>query len=267
MHETTARALNPIELSHSRYLDALTAFRPESCLSMTAGAAEGGGDAGAGGGQGGQGGAGGGSGDGGGGDAGSSGQGGSQDDGMAVDSQGRKLGYPKDTPLTAMSAEQQAAYWQHQAQKHEGRYRNLAGDRSFDDTKKALDEYERIQKEQMTPAEQALTEAREKGKTEGLASARTETASAIFRAALETGGITGADLEELVSNFNVANYISDDGVETAKITTFAKRFIPSGTDNTQRRRDFGGGQRHEGQPARGAAGRAEAERRFGTKTK
>lgn len=181
--------------------------------------------------------------------------------GNAIDTDGKDLGYPKDTPVAQMTDTQRGAYWQHQAQKHEGRFKNLVGDRSFDDTKKALEEYERIQKEQMTPAEQALTAAREEGQKAGLTAARSEAASEIFRGALAAGGLPETDINDLVSNLNVGNFISDKGIETSKLTEFAKRFTPSGKDTTTQRRDFGAGRRQEGQPARGAAGRAEAERR------
>lgn len=242
------RALSPVELSHSRYLDALIAFRPESCLRM--------------------------------------------DDppvptpptptppapvptpptppapapgtppGNALDDQGKDLGFPKDTPVAEMKAEQQTAYWRNEAQKHQGRYKNLTGDRSFDETKAALEEHAKFQRDQQTPAEQALADARTQGKTEGLTAARTEAASAIFRGALEAGGIPEADIEELATNFNVGNFIGDNGIETAKITAFAKRFTTPGTGTPPTRRDYGAGQRPPGAPARGAAGQAEADRRF-----
>lgn len=253
------RALNPVELSNSRYLDALSAFRPNTCLAMTAGAAEGGAAGGDGG------------------DAAAQAAAAAataaaaaaakaETSKNALDEQGNDLGYPKDTPVAQMTDGQSAAYHRHQSQKHEGRYKNLVGTRSFDDTKKALEEYDRIQKEQQTPAEQALTAAREEGQKAGLTAARTETASTVFRGALEVGGLPPADIDELVANFNVAGYITDAGVETAKINAFAKRFTTPGTGTTRPPRDFGAGTRTGGAETRGAAGKAEATKRFGTKT-
>lgn len=251
MQDTLAigRALNPTELTNARYLDALIAFRPETCLRMEeSGGAGDGGDTG--------------------GDSGAGGQGGDQGAArsgpqMATDSQGRSLGFPSNTPVSDMTDAQQAAYWRNESQKHQGRYKNLTGDRSFDDTKKALEEYARIQKEQMTPAEQALAEAREQGKSEGIKVEREQAARAIFEGALRGGGIKDDDLNELVANFNVAGYIGDNGVDAAKIAAFAARFTP-GTGNNgqqQQRRDYGAGSRQSGSPQRGAQGRAEAVRR------
>lgn len=181
----------------------------------------------------------------------------------------KDLGFPKDTPVAEMTAEQQAAYWKHNARKHETRYKDVVGDRTSEDIKNDLAAYAEIQKQQMTPAEQALTAAREEGKTEALKTEREKTATAIFRAALETSGVEGDDLDDLTSNFNVANFIGDDGVDTTKITNFAKRFSPSGTDTPPKRRDFGGGRRDTPGGANdtfGSKGKAEAQKRFGKKT-
>lgn len=187
----------------------------------------------------------------------------------ATDDQGNDLGYPANTRVAEMTAEQQASYWRHHAQKHEGRYKSLVGDRSFDDAKTALEQYAEIQRQQMTPAEQALTAAREEGKTEGITTERRKAATAIFKATLEAKGLEEADVAELTANFSVDGYITDDGVDTTKIANFAARFAKSGTDETdRRRRDFGGGNRGGGQQptTRGSRGKAEAQKRFGGKT-
>lgn len=184
--------------------------------------------------------------------------------GNATDEHGKDLGYPKDTRVAEMTAEQRAAYWKHQSQKHEGRYKSIAGDRSFDDIRKDLDELAEIRKSQQTPAEQALAEAREAGKAEAIKESSSKAATAIFRVALQAQGHDEKDIDDLVENFNVANFIGEDGdVDTDKLSTFAKRFTPAGKADDKRRRDFGGGHRPgSGQKTRGAAGKAEAERRF-----
>lgn len=170
--------------------------------------------------------------------------GGSEGGSNATDGNGKDLGYPKDTPVAEMSDKQQAAYWRHNARKHETRYKDLTGDRSSDDVKKDLADLAEYRKSQMTPAEQALTAARDEGKAEGIKNERRNTATTVFRGALEAGGLEADEVTELVTNFSVDAYIGDDGVDTTKITNFAKRFTKSGTDDTtQRRRDFGGGNR------------------------
>lgn len=212
-----------------------------------------------------------GSGAGGAGDTGAGGQGGGAGSGRtnATDSQGNDLGFPKDTPIAEMTDKEQAAYWRNISRKHEGRFKDIVGDRDPADVKKDLDAYAQLQREQQTPAEQALADAHAKGNTEGITSARNEAATAVFRGALEAGGITGDDLDEITANFNVAAYVTDTGIDTAKITNFAKRFTPSGKDGDQqqqRRRDYGGGNRQQAGGERQSAGKAEAARRFQKKT-
>jgi hypothetical protein len=174
-------------------------------------------------------------------------------------------GFPKDTPVVEMSAEQQAAYWKHHSRQHEGRYKELLGDKKPEDLKNDLAELARIRQEQQTPAEQALTAAREEGKREAIVAERRNTAEALFKGALQSAGIKDGDLAELTASFNVDSFITDTGVDSSKITNFAKRFSTTGSDTDQnRRRNFGGGNRGGtgGTPVRGDRGKAEAERRF-----
>lgn len=183
---------------------------------------------------------------------------------QATDAQGNTLGYPKDTPTAEMTDKEQAAYWKHNSRKHEGRFKDFIGDRTPEQVKADLDAYAELQKSQQTPAEQALAAAREEGKSEAISTERNKAATAIFRGALEAGGLDGDDLDELVANFNVAGYITDDGVDTKKITNFAKRFATQPGKGDRRDPDFGGGRRREqhGSESRGSAGKAEAARRF-----
>lgn len=213
-----------------------------------------------------------GSGDGGAGDGGTGGSGGTGGAGgtggtgtqaNATDGQGNDLGYPKDTPVAEMTVAQQAAYWKHNSRRHEGRFKDIVGDKTPEQIKADLAELAELKKQQLTPAEQALTEQFEKGKAEGISAERKAAATAIFRGALEANGITGDDLTELSSTFNVDAFIGDNGVDTTKIANFAKRFAPAGKGGDQRQRDFGAGRRQQGTPERGAGGKAEAARRFG----
>lgn len=201
-----------------------------------------------------------------GGDGGGSG-GGTGGDGRAnaTDGQGNDLGYPKDTPTAEMTDKEQAAYWKHNSRRHEGRFKDVIGDRTPEEIKADLEAYAELKKAEQTPAEQALAAAREEGKSEAIRTERNKAATAIFRGALEAGGVEGDDLDELVANFNVAGYITDDGIDSTKITNFAKRFGTQPGKGEQRRDpDFGGGKRRQqrGQEGRGSAGKAEAERRF-----
>lgn len=217
-----------------------------------------------GGGQGGNTGGGDGGGQGGGDQGGTGGQGGSGSQSRnATDAQGNDLGFPANTPIAEMTDKEQAAYWRNTSRKHEGNWKTIAGDRPLDEVRKDLDELGEIRKSQQTPADQALSERYDQGKADGLTAARTETATTLLRGSLEAAGVPEAELEELLPTINVATFIGDNGVDTTKIQNFAKRFTPAGRDGQQdRRRDFGGGQRREGQQRRGDRGRTEAQRRY-----
>lgn len=182
---------------------------------------------------------------------------------------GGDLGYPKDTPLTEMTTEQREAYWKHNSRRHEGRYKDLLGDRTPEQVKADLARLAQIDKESLTPADQALAERYERGKADGVAAERLHTAAAIFRATLESAGITSQDdLDDLSAGFNAAGFVTDKGIDTAKVVKFASRFTTQGATGSSvtRTADYGGGRRSTTPPERGTAGKAEAERRFGKKT-
>ena len=78
---------------------------------------------------------------------------------------GPDKGYPDDTPVAEMTAEQQAAYWKHMARKHEN---TAKARRDYDDVVAERDELKRAT---MTDGEKALAEARNRGRAEALTEA------------------------------------------------------------------------------------------------
>jgi hypothetical protein len=205
------------------------------------------------------------------GDGGGSGAGG---DGSGAGSGGNgddnDLGFPKNTRIADMKPEEQAAYWRHQARKHEGNFKGLVGDRSVDDVKKDLEEYGRIRQEQLTPSEKAIQEAEQRGREAATTESSQKAAKAILRAGLEARELSDEDVAEIVDSIDVRRFIKDGDIDTSGLASFAQRFTPAGTatqqDQQQRRRQWAGGTRREGEPERGAAGRAMAEKRFGSKS-
>lgn len=287
MHDTTSpfgHARTHEELRHERYLDALVGFRPFTCLSMTQTGTEGagaGGDGGAGGTGDPSGGAGAGSGS-------QDPQGGSGSgqgaDGreMATDGDGKSLGYPKDTPVAEMTPQERDSY--HAAKRREQQaknqqWRTVTGDRTPEQLQADLDELAKLRTDKLTPADQALAAAREEGRSAAIATERQNSATAIFRGALEsievpqTDGtkltLSADEIDDLTTRLNVGSFITNDGVDASGIAAFAKRFTPAtgASSGTTRPRDFGGGSRPERPGDRGAGGKAMAEKRFGSKTK
>lgn len=213
------------------------------------------------GGDGGQGGGDGSSGDGSGGDGGSGG-------GQGGDA-GGDLGFPPDTPVSEMTAEQKAAFDRHKREQNKAeraRWRAVTGDRTPDQLKADLDRLAEFDKAQLTPSERQLQDAREQATSETRAAMRAETATTIYETALETLNVPEADIPALVRGFNAAGFITDDGVDRAAITSFAKKFAPAGKAD-QRRRDFGAGPRGDSAQGTGvSAGRARYEERHPKKS-
>lgn len=204
------------------------------------------------------------------GDSGSGGQGGtgsgSGSGSGSGGSGGDDLGFPPDTPVADMTPEQKAAFDRHKREQNKAeraRWRAVTGDRTPDQLKADLDELANLRKEKLTPSERQLQEAREQAAAETRAAARAETATTIYETALETLGVPEADIPDLVRGFNAAGFITDDGVDRAAVTSFAKKFAPAGTAD-QRRRDFGAGPRGDSSQGTGvSAGRARYEERHG----
>lgn len=203
----------------------------------------------------------GGGGQGGNGDAGAGTGGDSGDNGS---DKGKDLGFPANTPVAEMTAEQQAAYYRHQQQKWQGRFKNLVGDRSFDEAKADLDAYAEYKKSQQTPAEQQLEQRYAQGKADATAEANTKAAKAILSATLAAQELPQAEIDGIVEPLDLTKFFTEDGdVDIDKLSAYGKRFAPAG--KARDRRDYGGGRRQERSGGRaGASGAAEAEKRFGS---
>lgn len=189
---------------------------------------------------------------------------GAGENGNAKDAKGNDLGFPANTPVAEMNGEQQAAYYRHQQQKWEGRFKNLVGDRSFDEAKADLEAYAEYKKSQQTPAEQQLEQRYAQGKADATAEANTKAAKAILSATLAAQELPQAEIDGIVEPLDLTKFFTEDGdVDIDKLSAYGKRFAPAG--KARDRRDYGGGRRQERSGGRaGASGAAEAEKRFGS---
>lgn len=142
-------------------------------------------------------------------------------------------GYPADTPLTDMSAEQREAYWKHYARTHE----QTAKDRGDYDAVKA--ENERLRALTLTTEQKAIEDAKTEGRQAGLAEASqkfgAQLVAAEFRGLLggrlnKADGTVDADrLAALVAGLNPAAYLADDGsVKTDALKAWADAVAPAG---------------------------------------
>lgn len=199
--------------------------------------------------------------DGGAGGAGGSGTGGAGADGgnggtaTGTGSQGGQggtdLGFPENTPLAEMTVEQREAYWKHQARKHEQRASQRA---DYDELKAKADKFDELEREKLTPSEQALAQARDEAKAEGRAEAQREANSSAVKAMLEvtlaSRGKTAEQVEGLLRHTNFETFVTDGAPDTAAIIAHADSIAGPVT---------GGGNGHGpdlGQGRRGQHGKA-----------
>lgn len=184
---------------------------------------------------------------------------------------GGDLGFPPDTPVSEMTDDQKAAYNRHQREKNREqtrKWKSVTGDRTPEQLQAELQELQDLRKSKLTDSERAVEDAKADGRREGVTLGNRNAVKAIFEAALDDQH-SDDDVADLVGALNVDAFINDAGeINTKKLKDFAKKFVPAGSTagDQQRRRDFGGGTRGEGTPTRGAAGKAEAQRRFGAAT-
>lgn len=126
-------------------------------------------------------------------------------------------GFPEATPLEQMTVEQREAYWKHYARHHEARAAERA---DYDTVKAKADQFDELQRQQQTPSEQAVNEAKEAGKREGAREAYSASAATLLTASLTARGKTAEQAQALIGATNLDAFITDTGIDAAKVETF-----------------------------------------------
>lgn len=171
------------------------------------------------------------------------------------------LGFPKDTPVAEMKPAEQAAYWQHQARKHEDRnkeWQKTLGGKTAAEIAAEREELTKLRDEKKSDGEKAVDEA----KTQGRREASLALAPQMFDVAL-------AHVEEdrrkvLIDTLDLSKVIKEDGtIDTDKVTSIAKTLAPPATGNDDP--DYGGGPRRTGTTSGVSAGRDRYRERYGKK--
>lgn len=135
-------------------------------------------------------------------------------------------GYPAGTPVAEMTIAQQAAYWKHQARKHEQRVKDM-GD--YDDLRKTADAYKQLVDASQTEHERAVAEARQQGAAEALRKAGGDLVEQWMRAAIGTR-LPEDRVNTLLDGLDRTRFIDQNGrVDTAKVQTYADTLIPATT--------------------------------------
>lgn len=159
-------------------------------------------------------------------------------------------GFPDATPVKDMSEGQQAAYWKHQARKHEDRVKTM----SDYETLKA--ERDALKSKHLTDDEKALDAATTSAADKARAEVRSEYAARLvtaeFRAA-NSGRIPADKLTAVLDGIEPTKFLTADGeVDTDKVQTFVDGIAPTKSEKWP---DMGQGRRSQGDSKSVAAGR------------
>lgn len=179
----------------------------------------------------------------------------------AGDQGGEDRGYPADTPIAEMTDAQQAAYWKHQARKHEGVVKGLG---NIDELKTKAAEADRLRQERLSAEEKAVQEAEERGRQAALTELRPRLVESAFRSAAGQRSLPAEQIDTLWEGVNPTAFLTDTGeVDTDKVTRYLGAITPTEDPTTGLYRTGAGHQEQIKQTGR-EAGLAEAQKRFGT---
>ncbi|WP_087507919.1 hypothetical protein [Cellulomonas iranensis] len=178
----------------------------------------------------------------------------------AGDQGGEDRGFPADTPIAEMTDAQQAAYWRHQARKHEGRANRAA------DYDAVVAERDRLRQASLSDAEKAIEDAREEGRQAALAEARPKLVESAFRGLAGQRSLPAEQIDTLWEGVNPTAFLTDTGeVDTDKVTRYLGAITPT-EDPTKGLYRTGAGHQEQIKQTGREAGLAEAQKRFGTAT-
>lgn len=189
----------------------------------------------------------------------------------AAQSTGGDNGYPANTPVEQMNAEQQAAYWKHYARQHEARVKQF-GKLTPDELATLREKAERhdaLENELASEADKRANAAR----AEALNEAASQYLPKLARAHLEgaaSGRVDGETLSKALEFVDMAKFINDGDVDTDKVRAFVDSIAPAtGTPQHQQRTgpsSAGQGNRAPATARPGEAGRLAAQQRGFIKT-
>jgi hypothetical protein len=178
-------------------------------------------------------------------------------------------GFPANTPVVEMTAEQQAAYYKHQATKHETRNKELlqiTGGKYGDDLKADLTELGELRQAKMTDGEKAVDEAKRSARTETIREVGADAARAALEFALGHDDENN-DQSALIDTLDLSKLLTDDGkVDRAKVRKLVSTIAPSGKGQGDQRHDFGGGSRGGKTSTGVSSGRSRYQERHGKKS-
>jgi len=134
-------------------------------------------------------------------------------------------GFPLNTPLTEMNAEQQACYWRDKARKHEDRVKQMA---DYDQLKATKDSYDALVAASQTDQERAVAEARRQGHAEATTQAGGRLVEAYVHAAA-AGRLDQERVNALLGGMDRSKFLdaATGEVDTDRVTAFVHALAPA----------------------------------------
>lgn len=179
---------------------------------------------------------------------------------------GSTEGFPANTPVAEMAPEQQAAYWKHQSRKHEGRASAFNGGLTAAEAQALQDRIAAFEQEKLTDQEKAVAAAAEQARADARAEAEKELYPKLQEMQVRTYAATILTKEQMdawVPTVNLTAFVGDNGeVDEQKVMGTLTAIFG---EPQRQQRDWGQFRNGDRRATPGESGRAEAERRFGTK--
>ena len=191
--------------------------------------------------------------------------GGGSDDSSNSGEQGQQngdqgKGFPAETPIAEMTVDQQAAYWKHQARKHESRARSAI---PADEYQKLKDELEQIKQSQLTDQEKDLEQAKAEARAAGETTAAERYQRDLVVAKLQ---IATRQDEAALKYLDHKAFLTDSGeVDADKVTEYAELNKSQKPQEDSWSQDAGKRGSHDGGKPSLQAGRDLFEARHGRK--
>lgn len=161
-------------------------------------------------------------------------------------------GFPEKTPIKDMTIDQQAAYWKHQARKHEDRVRTMS---DYDALKAERDE---LKSKTQTADEKALEAAKAEATTAATTAERAKLAPKLVTAefkAINAGRIDADKLKDVLDGLDYTKFLTPEGdADADKVKRFVDGIAPA--DGKRKWPDMGQGRRSSQKTTGVDAGRA-----------
>ncbi len=134
-------------------------------------------------------------------------------------------GYPENTPVTSMTAEQQAAYWRLYARRNEDRVKQM-GD--YAQLKEQAEAYQKYLQDSQTEQQKAVAEAEARGRKAALAEAGGHMVEAYVRASA-AGRMSGEQVDTLLQGLDRTRFVnpSTGQVDAAMVQSYIAMLAPA----------------------------------------